>query len=128
MTNKDVWNQYKEYSQTTSEIARKFAFAGIAICWFFKTDDGIFPESVKFSLLLFLLFFFIDFLQYLISTFLLKFWIRKNEIKIWEETGNIEGDYQKPSYIDTPAFILFVLKIIILFVSFLIFGKWFFNA
>jgi len=128
MTNKDVWNQYKEYSQTTSEIARKFAFAGIAICWFFKTDDGLFPELVKISLLLFLLFFFIDFLQYLISTFLLKFWIRKNEIKIWEETGNIEGDYQKPSYIDMPAFILFVLKIIILFISFLIFGKWFFNT
>ena len=122
MTNKDVWNQYKEYSQTTSEIARKFAFAGIAICWFFKTDDSLFPESVKISLLLFLLFFFIDFLQYLISTFLLKFWIRKNEIKIWEETGNIEGNYQKPSYIDLPAFILFVLKIIILLISFLIFG------
>lgn len=126
MTNQDVWNQYKEYSQSTSEIARKFAFAGIAICWFFRTEGGSFPILVKASLILFLLFFFFDFLQYFISTILLKRWIRDKEIKMWEQTGSIDGDYQKPTYIDFPAFIFFITKTIVLLIAFLIFGKYFF--
>lgn len=126
MTNQDVWNQYKEYSQSTSEIARKFGFAGIAICWFFRTEGGLFPILVKVSLILFLLFFFFDFLQYFISTILLKRWIRDKEIKMWEQTGSIDGDYQKPTYIDFPAFILFITKTIVLLIAFLIFGKYLF--
>jgi hypothetical protein len=126
MTNQEAWAQYKEYSHTTSEIARKFAFAGIAICWFFKSEENKFSEIVLLALILFVIYFLFDLLQYLVSSFLYKNWIRKSEIKKWEQTGKIEGDYYNPTWIDVPAFILFILKIIILLTAFLIIGYWLF--
>lgn len=126
MTNKEAWEQYKEYSQTTSEIARKFAFAGVAICWFFKLEDNKFPQIVLYALLLLVVFFISDLLQYLISSFLYKWWIRKEEIKKWEQTGKIEGEFFNPNWIDIPAYIFFISKITLLLVSYILIGYWLF--
>ena len=124
MTNQEAWAQYKEYTQSTSEIARKFAFAGVAICWFFKSEKNIFPDIVLSALILFVVFFLFDLLQYLVSSFLYKNWIRKEEIKKWEQTGKIEGDYFNPVWIDIPAFILFIGKIIVLLSAFILVSYW----
>lgn len=127
MTNQDAWTQYKEYSKATSDIARKMAFAGIAVCWLFRETNNSFP-SIVFNALIFLLIFFIfDLLQYLVSTLLVKNWIRKEEIKMWESTGKIEGNYQNPEWLDLPAFTFFLLKIIALIVSFVFLGIWLFT-
>lgn len=127
MTNQEIWTQYKEYSQTVSDIARRFAFAGIAICWLFKDSDTKFPAIVFSALLFFVIFFIIDLLQYLISTILLRFWMRKQEIKKWEITGKIEGNYHKPNWIDKPAFSFFTLKLISLFFAFYFLASWLFK-
>ena len=110
MTNQEAWAQYKEYSHTTSEIARKFAFAGIAICWFFKSEENKFSEIVLLALILFVIYFLFDLLQYLVSSFLYKNWIRKSEIKKWEQTGKIEVDYYNPTWIDVCSFYSFYPK------------------
>lgn len=127
MTNQEVWDQYKDYSQTTSDIARKIVFAGIAVCWLFREPNNNFPELVISSLILLITFFFFDLMQYLLSTLLLKGWIRNEENKKWESTRKIEGDYQKPTWIDTPAFILFILKLICLVIAYIFLGYWLFN-
>jgi len=126
MTNKEVWNQYKEYSQTTSEISRKFAFAGIAICWLFRDHNNDFPTLVMIAIIFLLIFFLFDLLQYLISTLLLKRWIRKEEIKMWESTGELDGNYNKPTWIDIPAFSFFIIKLLSLIISFFLLGIWLF--
>lgn len=126
MTNQEAWAQYKEYSQTTSEIARKFAFAGVAICWFFKSEENKFPDMVLFALILLVVFFLLDLLQYLVSSFIYKNWIRKEEIKRWEQTGKIEGDYYNPTWIDIPAFIFFIGKVFVLLTAFILIGYWLF--
>ena len=126
MTNKEVWTQYKEYSQSTSDISRKLAFAGIAICWLFRDQNSGFPKLVFNALIFLLVFFLFDLLQYLITTLLLKKWIRKEEIRMWETTNKIEGNYQKPTWIDMPAFTLFTCKIIALIISFFLLGIWLF--
>ena len=110
MTNKEVWNQYKEYSQTTSEISRKFAFAGIAICWLFRDHNNDFPTLVMIAIIL----------------LLLKRWIRKEEIKMWESTGELDGNYNKPTWIDIPAFSFFIIKLLSLIISFFLLGIWLF--
>lgn len=126
MTNKEVWDQYKEYSQSTSEISRKIAFAGIAICWLFRDKNNDFPTLVMYSLIFLLIYFFLDLMQYLISALLLKKWIRKEEIKMWEYIGKIEGNYNKPIWIDIPAFSLFISKLTFLIISFILLGVWLF--
>jgi len=124
MTNKEVWSQYKEYSQSTSDISRKMAFGGIAVCWLFRDQNTGFPQLVFSSLIFLLIFFLFDLLQYLITTLLLKKWIRKEEIKMWEAVGAIEGNYQKPTWVDLPAFSFFIIKIIALIISFILLGIW----
>jgi hypothetical protein len=126
MTNQEVWTQYKDYSQTTSDIARKIAFAGIAICWLFRDKNNDFPSLVMIALVFLLLFFLSDLLQYLITALLLRRWIRKEEIKMWENVGVIEGDYNKPTWIDTPTFSFFVSKLTFLIISFIFLGIWLF--
>ena len=126
MTNKEVWNQYKEYSQSTSEILRKIAFAGIAFCWLFRNQNNNFPHLVFIALILLIFFFIFDFFQYLSATLILKYWIRSEEIRFWKINGTIEGDYQLPTWLDLPSFILFIIKALTLLISFILLVIWFF--
>jgi hypothetical protein len=126
VTNKEVWTQYKEYSQNASEILRKIAFAGIAFCWLFRNQNNQFPNLVFLSLIFLIFFFIFDLFQYLFATLMLKIWIRKKEIEMWNNTGKIEGDYQLPTWLDLPAFILFLSKATTLLVTFVLLVIWFF--
>jgi hypothetical protein len=123
MTNKEVWSQYKDYTRDLTELARKLAFAAAAICWFFKASDNTFPANIYLALFFVVVFFFSDILQGLSGALLIKWWIRKEEIKKWEETRKIEGDYQKPVWLDYPAFTFFFVKIFFLLASFIFIGK-----
>ncbi|MEM6582451.1 MAG: hypothetical protein AAF699_14325 [Pseudomonadota bacterium] len=71
------------------------------------------------SLIFVVAFFTADVLQFFTSAHLLRWWTRREETRKWEETKTIEGEYDKPWYLDTPAFVFFNVKAICLVVAFL---------
>src|SRR6266571_2604884 len=118
MTNREVWEHYRDYTKDITEYSRKLGFAGAAICWFFKAPDFKFPIWILISFLFLLAFFVCDLSQSLVAAYRHRGWIRREEIKNFEETGKIEGDYQKPWGLDIPVFRLFILKVVCLFVAY----------
>jgi hypothetical protein len=69
-----------------------------------------------------MLYFFFDLAHYFGSAVLYRFWIRGKEVEMYEKTGTIEGEYNKPAWLDTLAFICFCVKIIILALIYLFLG------
>ena len=61
----------------------------------------------------------LDVMQYLVSAFCLRFWIYHEEGKQWKETQSIDGEYNKPKWIDRPAFTFFIAKIICLVLTYI---------
>ncbi len=122
MTNEDLWNSYKEQTQTLSEICRKLAFAASGLCWIFKTSIATFPSAVRFALAFIVMFFLFDILQFLVGATILRRWTRAGEKKKWKENQSIEGDYEKPEWIDIPAFTLWWVKIIALLAAYACLG------
>lgn len=118
MKNQEVWSNYKDYTRDITEFSRKLAFGGLAICWFFKGSDLVFPKLILASLLFFILFFIFDILQSLTGALLLRLWIRSEENRLWEETGSIDQEYNKPAWLDGPSYGFFIFKIISIFVAF----------
>lgn len=117
MKNAELWEQYKSYTRDATEFARKIGFAAAAICWFFKTDSG-FPVAITWALLFVVGFFVFDVLQSLSAALIYRKWLHKAEARRFAETGGIEGDYQKPRWLDYPAFTFFCLKLFLLFLAF----------
>ena len=74
------------------------------------------------SLALVVAFFSFDIFQALIAALGLKGWIRSREQELWDKTGSIEGEYEKPHTLDRWPFALFVGKIVVLFGSFTALG------
>lgn len=122
MNNKEAWSHYKDYTRDVTEHSRKLGFAGAAICWFFKDTNAAFPAPILYALIFLILFFLADIVQSMSGALLTKRWLRAEEIKKFEETGEIEGNYEKPGWIDYPSFILFILKVVFLIISFMFIG------
>lgn len=123
MKNNDLWKQYDEYTKALSENARKLAFAAAAISWFFKTQENTFPSNILVALLFIIAFFMADIMQYFSASLLLRCWTRKEEKKKYYETKTIEGDYDKPAWLDIPSFSFWVIKILSLSVGYFFIGK-----
>jgi len=119
MKNSEVWDQYKAYTKDITEVSRKLGFAGAAICWILKTPQGIFSNSVLWALAFIVAFFISDILQSLSGALLLRYWIRSEEIKIWEANSTLDGEYLKPVWLDYPSFTFFLLKVFSLLVGFI---------
>lgn len=122
MKNSELWESYEFYTGELTKFSRQLAFAAAAICWFFKSEDVTFPRSITVSLFFVVLFFILDILQYFISAHLLRWWTRREEKAMWAAHKTLDGDYEKPWWIDKPAFILFNLKEVALFVAFVSIG------
>jgi len=122
MTNKEVWEHYKDYTRDITEFSRKLAFAAAGICWFFKTQENTFPTMVLWALMFLVTFFVTDILQALLAAILLRWWIRKEEKAKWRKTKSIEGDYLKPAWLDVPAFVMFLAKTVSLLATFACIG------
>lgn len=118
MNNSELWSQYRSYTEEFSKFSRQLGFAAAAICWFFKSDTVTFPTLILLALIFLMLFFMVDVLQYFVSAHRLRSWTRAEEIKMYNETGSIEGDYPKPAWLDRPAFIFFNMKAILLFAGY----------
>ncbi len=119
MTLQDAWKEYQENTKALSEIARKLAFAGAAICWFFKGGDATFPGKINLSLVFIVLFFFCDMLQYLASVLLLKIWARRQEKILKFNKLSLDTPIEKPMWVVGPSFALFLAKLALLLVSFI---------
>lgn len=85
MTNKEVWQDYKEYTEGVTSVARKLGFAGIAIIWVIIGKKSIFLYPMNYALLSIVMFFIFDLLQFIAGALMIKKWIRKQEIKNWEK-------------------------------------------
>ena len=126
MQNADLWKSYDFYTSELTKHARQLGFAGIAVCWLFRSSEGAFPGFVLVGLLAFVGFFASDVLQYYGAAILLRFWTQREESRKHDETGTIEGEYLKPRWVDRLPFLLFNLKIFLLLGGFfaLAVGLW----
>jgi len=63
-------------------------------------------------------FFFFDLLQYVSGAIVTGIWTRHAEKRKYNDTGSIEGEYQRPAWLDWPTLGLFWIKIAILAAGF----------
>ena len=119
MKNEDLWKQYQDYTKSVSDNGRTLAFSAAAICWLFKDQNSNpFPARITVALGFVVIFFVFDMLQPLISALLIRVWTRKEEKRMYRDTRTIEGNYNKPAWLDWPGFCLWWLKFVALAVSF----------
>lgn len=118
MTLQDVWKEYQENTKALSENARKLAFAGAAIGWFFKTKEATFPGRINFSLAFVVLFFLCDMAQYLTSAILLRVWARRQEKIVRFNKLPMNTQVEKPLWVVGPPFAIFLAKLALLLASF----------
>ena len=123
MKNSDLWAQYNNFTKDLSDNIRKLAFASAAISWLFKSQSNEFPSDILYALGAIVVFFFFDILQYVLGALFIKFWTEHKEKEFHTNTGTIEGDYQKPKWLDYPPFLCWLLKCIALLVSYGYLGK-----
>lgn len=124
MKKDELWKSYVDYTKTLSDNTRALGFAAGGICWFFKTNTNCFPSAILWSLGLVVTFFIFDIIQYLASAILLRLWTRDMEKKKHKETGSIEGDYDKPAWLDYPAYTFWWMKILSLLLAFILIGRY----
>lgn len=119
MKNSDLWGQYTTYTEEFSKFSRQLGYAAVAICWLFKAADLTFPTPILIALGCVVAFFISDILQFFVSAHLLRWWTRNQECRIYKETGSLEGEeYEKPSWIDAPAFCFFNIKAFLLLATY----------
>lgn len=124
MKNADLWQSYKEYTETLSTNARTLGFAAAGVCWLFKSEDGVFPRQVLLALVFAVLFFLSDMLQFLIAALCLRVWTRRKEKEFWKLHGTIDKDYHKPAWLDAPAYGLWWIKVLCLLTAFVLIGTY----
>ncbi len=122
MKNSEVWEVYKDYTKDITELSRKLAFAGVAIVWVLKPEEGAFGTVCLLSLILIVGYFLADISQYLTAAFRWYRWINKKEEEIYHATGDIEGDYSPSTELDIPVRYLFWIKVVLLLLGFLLIG------
>lgn len=118
MKNREVWDSYDYYTSEITKHARYLGFAGIGICWFFRSPELLFPRAILGALICLVLFFLLDLMQYYIAAIRLRLWMQAEEEKREGEGDSIEGDYWPPVQLDRPAFILFHCKLCALIAGF----------
>lgn len=122
MKNAELWAAYRSYTEELTKLSRQLAFAAAAICWFFKREPVAFPSAIIWSLSFVVLFFLFDLLQFFVSAHVHRLWTRREEERQWRESNSIDGEYEKPWYLDRPAFVLFNAKIVSLLLAFVMLG------
>lgn len=110
MKNSELWEQYQKYTLDLTANSRKLAYVAGGLCWFFKDDNNTFPPKILMALFFLVLFFLFDLLHYFITAVIYRRWIRSKEKTMYEKTGTIEGEYDKPVWLDYPAFTCWFIK------------------
>lgn len=116
------WESYATYTADFSSASRTAAFGGIAVCWLLMNQQLLLARPLA-ALALFVSFLAIDILQLFISSLLYRGWLRNRERHL-QASGDplIDQAIDKPSTLDLPAFVLFLLKTAFLFAGFVLIG------
>ena len=92
---------YTEQAEIFSKNARKIAYGGAAICWFFKSEAVTFPTWIQYAIFSLVLYFLSDLLQYYLTTlnFYLLFQEQKKDVISFDELERKAKNAHKPSVI-----------------------------
>ena len=111
-----------EFSKTTSDLVRQFAFAGIAIIWIFKFEkpqDHLIPFELFKPLLFLILTLSFDLLQNLIPSIIWTIFYKYHESK------GKQGDHELKAnkWLSRPGWLFYYGKIIFLFIAYTLITK-----
>jgi hypothetical protein len=127
MHSKVIWKSYDDYTRLFSGNSRKLGFAAGAIAWIFREPAGDFPTSVEWAWVFIIGFFLADVLQYFVAAIILRQWMLTQEGKRLAAGQPVKGDYEKPTWLDIPAFVCLWLKFMFLIAGFVCLGVHIFN-
>jgi hypothetical protein len=119
----ELWRQYDFYTGETTKHARYLGFAGLGLCWFFRTSDITFPTAILTAMVILVLFFLTDLLQYYVGAMNLRGWLQREEKQAGDngiELGML--DLWPPKELDRQGFWLFKAKLVLLLIGFLSIG------
>lgn len=122
MKTEELWKQYQSYTRDLTEHSRKLGFAGVAVCWIFRSSDFTFPPMIYWALVFFVVYFISDVFHYLVGAVLTKRHVEKEEFRLLQETGSVDGDVPKPRWLDWPAYGFFLTKAIAMIIAFIFIG------
>ncbi|QTN32508.1 hypothetical protein HZ994_09255 [Akkermansiaceae bacterium] len=117
-----LWTQYQGYTRDLTEHARKLGFAGVAICWIFRTTQFTFPPLIYWAIGAFVAYFICDILHSLFGALLTKWYVEREEFKLIQKSKPIDSDVPKPRWLDWPAFTLFLMKSMLVILGFVLIG------
>lgn len=115
---KECRQAYYDSSGQLSDNCRKLAFAGIAVIWIFKQEDGgIYILSTKLLWALFLVVSCLSFdlLQYIYKTVAWGIYHRKRELK----DSKSDREFLAPCWINWPAICFLGLKVISIIIAYI---------
>lgn len=121
---KNLLEDFYECTGKISEISRNFAFAGIGIIWIFKNSDlkkQLLPNDLVFPLKCIIIYFLLDFSQYVWRSINYYRIYRINEKKYDKGiiTHHDINDIKFPEFISIGTWSFFIFKIIFLLISFI---------
>ena len=122
MKTEELWKQYQSYTRDLTEHSRKLGFAGVVICWIFRSSSFTFPPMIYWALVFFVAYFIFDVFHYLVGAVLTKRYVEKEEYRLFYETGSVDGDVPKPRWLDWPAYSFFLAKAVCMILAFLFIG------
>ena len=112
MKNSELWKSYSDYTGLVSKNIRWII--GMMFGWALfkmKGQSGLILPLLLCVILL------LDFMQYIISAVIMRFWIKKKEEEKWKKYGSIEKhkngkeiDYEKPQWDRLPSIYLLDTK------------------
>ena len=121
----DYRNTYYEFSGKASDVARKLAFAGIALIWIFKIEakpTPKIPDQLLLPSALLALTLAFDLLQYISATCIWGIFQWYHEHKLNDTSKDPALD--SPSLLKWPQFIFFVLKLCTILLAYLFITKY----
>ena len=118
----EIWQGYQASTETLSQVARPLGFAAAGVAWVLRAPDLSFAPVVKLSLLCTVGFFAADLLQYYVAAGITFIWARRKERQLWKAQKTIEGDLDRPHWLDVPARVMFHTKVLLLLGAFISLG------
>jgi hypothetical protein len=115
-----------EFSKSTSDLVRQFAFAGIAIIWIFKYEkpiDHLIPVQLFKPLLLLIVTLALDLLQYLIPSIIWTLFYKYHEKK----GRNNEYELKANKSYSRPGWLFYYGKIITLAIAYILITNFILN-
>jgi hypothetical protein len=114
----DLHKSCTKSSENASDIARKIAYGGAAVCWFFKGPKLNFPTLILISLGLLSIFFMLDLMQYYLRWRLDSDLYDKIEIDSISPEKTMKEDIRIQRILDR----IFSFKLLALFLAFVFIG------